>query len=74
MWEGAGVCAPVACRRRVTAATEGLRGRAGNVQDSLCNAPALERASVWSFEGLWVPMVTCVGDSVAGCVETCGRL
>ncbi len=28
MWEGAGVCAPVACRRRVTAANVGLGGRA----------------------------------------------
>ncbi len=27
MWEGAGVCAPVACWRRVTAATERLGGR-----------------------------------------------
>ncbi len=74
MWEGAGVCAPEACWRRVTDATEGLVGRAWNVQDSSCIAPALLRASVWSFERLWVPMVTCVGDSVAGCVETYGRL
>ncbi len=28
MWEGAGVCAPVVCWRRVTAATLGLGGRA----------------------------------------------
>ncbi len=27
MWEGAGVCVPVACWRRVTAATERLGGR-----------------------------------------------
>ncbi len=74
MWEGAGVCVPVACWRRVTATTEGLGGRVRNVQDFLCNAPALVRASVWSFEGLCVPMVTCVGDSVAGCDETCSGL
>ncbi len=52
MREGAGVCAPVACWRRVTAATVGLCGRAWSVQGSSCNAPALVRASVWSFEGL----------------------
>ncbi len=52
MWEGAGVCVPVACWRRVTAANVGLAGRAWSVQDSSCNAPALVRALVWSFEGL----------------------
>ncbi len=56
MWEEAGVCAPVACWQRVTAATEGLCGRAGNVQDSPCNAPALARASVWSLKSL-----SCLG-------------
>ncbi len=29
MWEEAGVCTPVACWRRVMAATEGLVGREG---------------------------------------------
>ncbi len=45
-WEEAGVRTPVACWRRVTAATEVLCGRAWNVQDSPCKAPALGRASV----------------------------
>ncbi len=52
MWEEAGVCSPVACWRRVTAATVGLGGRAWKVQDSSCDAPAVVRASFWSFEGL----------------------
>ncbi len=52
MWDEAGVCVPVACWRRVTAATEGLGGRARNVQDSPCNASALARASVRSFKSL----------------------
>ncbi len=46
------MCAPVACWRQVTAATVGLGGRARSVHDSSCNAPAVVRASVWSFEGL----------------------
>ncbi len=52
MREGAGVCAPVACWRRVTSATVGLGGRAWSLHDSSCNAPALVRALIWSFEGL----------------------
>ncbi len=52
MREGAGVCAPVACWRRAIAATVGLGGRAWSIHDSSCNAPALVKALVWSFEGL----------------------
>ncbi len=33
MWEEAGVCMPMVCWRQATAATEGLSGRARNVQD-----------------------------------------
>ncbi len=55
MWDEAGVCAPVACWWRVTAATDGLGGTARNVQDSPCNAPALARASVWSLRSLSCP-------------------
>ncbi len=46
------MCSPVACWRRVTAATVGLGGRVRKVQDSSCDAPAVVRASFWSFEGL----------------------
>ncbi len=35
MWKEAGVCGPVACWQRVTAATEGLCGRAGNTTNKL---------------------------------------
>ncbi len=51
MQEGRGVLAS-GVLRRVTAATVGLGGRAWKVQDSSCDAPAMVRASFWSFEGL----------------------
>ncbi len=43
-----------ACWWWVTAATNGLGGRAWNVQDSPCNAP-LTRALVWSLKSLSCP-------------------
>ncbi len=49
------MCALVACWWWVTAAANGLGGRAWNVQDSPCNAPALTRALVWSLKSLSCP-------------------